>query len=251
MNISVIGTGNVAAVLASLCVQKGHSIRQVIARNRETAEMMIQKSGGSYININSNRFDPTDLIITALSDNALPDAIAGFDFKDTPVVHTAGACSINVLKKNAFNFGVLYPVQSLRKEMDTIPPIPFLIEANNIETFRFIREFAGTLSDNVKGEGEENRLRLHAAAVMVNNFTNYLYCAAEKFCGNENLDFNILKPLIKETADRIWEHSPCMMQTGPAVRKDIITLDKHLRLLAPYPKLRTMYMRMTDNIMNP
>lgn len=251
MNISVMGTGNVAVVLASLCVQRGHSIRQVIARDPESAAWMINKTGGSYLNINSNRFDATDLIIIALSDNALPDAIAGFDFKDTPVVHTAGACSIDVLKKNAVNFGVLYPLQSLRKEMEAIPPIPFLIEANNIQTFRLIQEFADTLSDNVKGEGEENRLRLHTAAVMVNNFTNYLYCAAEKFCSNENVDFNVLKPLIKETADRIWEHSPCKMQTGPAVRKDIITLDKHLRLLAPYPKLRTMYMRMTDNIMNP
>ncbi|MEJ7610448.1 MAG: DUF2520 domain-containing protein [Ferruginibacter sp.] len=251
MNISVMGTGNVAWVLAGLCVQKGHAVRQVIARHAKAAEELINIVGGSFEHIDKCRFDPTDLLIIALSDNALPDAISGFNFNDTPVVHTAGAVSINVLKNNAANFGVLYPLQSLRKDLQGIPQIPFLVEANNAETFRLIAEFAGTLSDHVKGESEKNRLCLHAAAVMVNNFTNYLYCSAEKFCDDEQVDFNILKPLIQETADRVLENSPCLLQTGPAVRKDIITLDKHLRLLAPYPKLRTMYMRMTDNIMNP
>jgi hypothetical protein len=95
------------------------------------------------------------------------------------------------------------------------------------------------------------RLRLHTAAVIVNNFTNYLYSVAEVFCEKEMVDFNLLKPLIKETADRIMDNSPREVQTGPAVRKDITTLDKHLRLLAAHPKVRTLYMRMTDGIMHP
>ena len=91
---------------------------------------------------------------------------------------------------------------------------------------------------------------MHAAAVIVNNFTNYLYGVAETFCKEENIDFNLLKPLIKETANRIEDHSPLDVQTGPAKRGDVITLSKHLKLLHDHPKLRVLYTRMTDAIMN-
>jgi predicted short-subunit dehydrogenase-like oxidoreductase (DUF2520 family) len=97
---------------------------------------------------------------------------------------------------------------------------------------------------------DEERLKLHTAAVIVSNFTNHLYSLAEEFCSNEKVEFNMLKPLIIETAQRIMHESPSKVQTGPAVRKDIQTLDKHLRLLTNYPKLRTTYLRLTDSIMN-
>jgi predicted short-subunit dehydrogenase-like oxidoreductase (DUF2520 family) len=98
---------------------------------------------------------------------------------------------------------------------------------------------------------DEERLKLHTAAVIVSNFTNHLYAIAEDFCKSEHIDFNLLKPLILETAQRIMNMSPADVQTGPAVRKDIQTLDKHLRLLVNHPKLRTTYLRLSDSIMNP
>jgi predicted short-subunit dehydrogenase-like oxidoreductase (DUF2520 family) len=98
---------------------------------------------------------------------------------------------------------------------------------------------------------DEDRLKLHVAAVIVSNFTNHLYAIAEEYCHKESVDFNMLKPLILETAQRIEHISPAAVQTGPAVRKDIHTLDKHLRLLTNHQKLRTTYLRLTDSIMNP
>ena len=86
---------------------------------------------------------------------------------------------------------------------------------------------------------------------IVSNFTNHLYAIAEDFCNSEHVNFNLLKPLIMETASRIRNQSPAAVQTGPAVRKDILTMDKHLRLLINHPKLRTTYLRLTDSIMNP
>jgi predicted short-subunit dehydrogenase-like oxidoreductase (DUF2520 family) len=173
------------------------------------------------------------------------------NFGNIPVVHTAGAVSMNILQKLSENYGVLYPLQSVSKSNSTIPQIPFIIEGNNEHMRSFLRYFAATLSNMVDELDEERRLRLHAAAVIVNNFTNYLYNVAKDFCDKEKIDFDLLKPLITETAERIKDNSPADVQTGPAIRKDIVTLDKHLRLLSAYPKLRTMYMRMTDGIMNP
>jgi hypothetical protein len=134
--------------------------------------------------------------------------------------------------------------------MEKIPSIPFLVDGNTVDVTKFIEEFALSISDSVRRVGDDERLKLHAAAVVVSNFTNHLYAIAEEFCEKENIEFGMLKPLILETAYRVQSLSPSKVQTGPAVRKDIITLDKHLRILAAHPKLRTMYLRLTDSIMN-
>lgn len=251
MDISIIGTGNCATVLGRLCRSKGHTIKQIIGRNIDHAKLLADELGAEHIHIREQPDLSAGLFIIALADSSMPESLHGIDLKGITAVHTAGAVSLEMLKNTSTNYGVLYPLQSLRKEMEHIPEIPFLIEASNLETAKVVEAFARTLSDNVSYAGDAERLRLHTAAVVVNNFTNYLYSVAEDFCEKEKADFNLLKPLIKETADRVMEHSPKDVQTGPAVRKDITTLDKHLRLLAAYPKMRTLYMRMTDSIMNP
>ncbi len=250
MNITFVGCGNVATVMARLCQEKGHNIQHVIARNKIAGGEFAQKFKCDLVNFNEQPNKETDLVIVALSDNSLPEAINNLNFGSVPVIHTAGSCNMNVLENMSKNFGVLYPLQTLRKEMETIPEIPFLIEGNNEETVQLLKSFAHTLSNSVTIQNAEQRLRLHASAVIVNNFTNYLFSVAEKFCNDEKVDFKLLLPLIKQTSARVQDHSPLSIQTGPAVRGDITTLDKHLRLLTDYPKLRTLYMRLTDGIMN-
>jgi predicted short-subunit dehydrogenase-like oxidoreductase (DUF2520 family) len=250
MDISIIGTGNVATVLARLIVQNGHSIKQIIGRNEIKGEALANEVNGNFISIKKQVDISIDLCIVALSDSALPEAIAGVDFGNVLVVHTAGAVSMHLLETASTNVGVLYPLQSLRSEMKEIPTIPLLIEASNQNAFNFLETFAKTISTNVQFVEEEKRLRLHLGAVIVSNFTNYLYSVTETFCKAEGVDFNLLKPLIQETANRIENNSPSNTQTGPAKRGDIITLAKHLRLLETHPKLRVLYTRLTDGIMN-
>ena len=250
MKITIVGCGNVATVMARLCIENGHEIKQVIARNKLAGDDFSKKFSCSVVNFNEEATKEIDIVIVSLSDNSLPEAVQNLNFGSVPIVHTAGSCSMEVLDKTSKNYGVLYPLQTLRKEMETLPEIPFLIEGNNEETVQFLQKFAATLSDNVTVQTAEQRLRLHASAVIVNNFTNYLYSVAEKFCKDEHVDFKLLLPLIKQTSARVQNNSPLSVQTGPAVRGDITTLDKHLRLLTDYPKLRTLYMRLTDGIMN-
>ncbi len=250
MNISIIGSGNVATVFSILAKNNGHFIHQIIARNETQGEILANKIGTSYCALNNNFDKAVDLFIVALSDNAFSTALKNIDFGETPVFHTAGSVSMHVLEDNTKHYGVIYPLQSLRKEMEIIPTIPLLLEAKNEQTLHLINSFAKTISNDVIEVSEDKRLRLHASAVLVSNFTNYLYGVAETFCKNENVDFNLLKPLILETANRIQTNSPLDVQTGPAIRKDITTLEKHLRLFSTYPKLKTLYTRMTDSIID-
>ncbi len=251
MKIVIIGSGNVATVLGRLCKQNGHSILQIMSRNIENAKLLADELGCSYTNYDGITNTDADIYIVAISDGVLFDLNKSFSLGNKLIVHTAGSVTKDVLLEISTNYGILYPLQSLRKEMVQIPEIPLLIDGNSDDAITFLEDFAKTISPYVQKLPEEERFKLHVAGVFVNNFTNHLYAVAEDFCIKENLDFKLLYPLIQSTAGRIKEISPKKIQTGPAYRNDVFTLDKHLRLLAGHPKLKYLYLKLTDSIMNP
>lgn len=251
MKIALIGSGNVATVLGRLIVKNGHEVCQVISRDTAHAKILADELGAGYTSFEGTPDRSAELFIIAISDAALDHFFVKGAINDKIVVHTAGSVTKDILRNFAQRYGVLYPLQSLRKEMNYIPAIPLLVDGSDEATTLFIENFARSISPDVERMGDEGRLKLHAAAVIVSNFTNHLYAIAEDFCIKENVNFDTLKPLIIETAERLNHASPSKVQTGPAIRKDIHTLDKHLRLFTAHPKLRTMYLRLTDSIMNP
>ncbi len=249
MRIVIIGSGNVASVLGRLCKQKGHEIVQVVSRNASHAKALADELDCASADYNEKLDDSAGIYIIAVADSALQELNSRIHLGNKLIVHTAGSVTKDVLKGISNNYGVLYPLQSLRKEMDYQTDIPFLIDGNTADTITLVEDFAGTLSSNVTKTTDDDRLKLHVAAVMVSNFTNHLYALAEDFCKKEHVDFSLLTPLIKETADRTQRFSPAAVQTGPAVRNDIFTIDKHLRILTDHPQLKYMYIKLTDSIM--
>lgn len=249
MRIVIIGSGNVASVLGRLCKKNGHEIIQIISRNAEHAKALATELNCGFADHSGAIDKNAELYLVAVIDGALYELNNSIHLGNKMILHTAGSVPKDVLKDISVNYGVLYPMQSLRKEMEYSTDIPFLIDANTEETITLVEDFAGTLSSIVTKANDEERLKLHIAAVVVSNFTNHLYALAEDFCKKENIDFSLLVPLIKETAQRLETISPARSQTGPAARNDIFTLDKHIRLLANHPRLKYIYLKMTDSIM--
>ena len=248
MKVVIIGAGNVATVLGRRIFLTGHIITQVISRHSAHAALLAGKLNCGYTSAFGSINPHSDLYIIAISDSALLEIHKELSLNKKLVVHTAGSVSKEVLKNISNNYGVLYPLQSLRKEIDAIPEIPLLVDANTEDNLTLIYDFAKTISGEVKIADDRERLKLHIGAIMVNNFTNHLYAMAETYCISEQIDFNMLKPLIRETANRIVTHSPSTVQTGPAQRKDRFTIEKHLSLLSKYPEIRDIYIKMTESI---
>jgi predicted short-subunit dehydrogenase-like oxidoreductase (DUF2520 family) len=189
-----------------------------------------------------------DLYMLAVSDSALPAIASQLKLDKKLVVHTAGSVSKNVLAACSKNYGILYPVQSLRREITVLPDIPFLVDGNTEDDLALITDFACGLSSQVERATDEQRLKLHVAAVMVSNFTNHLYALAHNYCLQEKLDFNMLLPLITAIADRLYEYSPVEVQTGPAIRNDKVTIQKHVDLLQQHAPLKALYTLFTESI---
>jgi predicted short-subunit dehydrogenase-like oxidoreductase (DUF2520 family) len=240
----------VATVLGRLCKQKGHTILQVMSRTEENAKTLANELDCDYTNYNGTTNMNADLYLVAISDGALFDLNKSFKLGDKLIVHTAGSVSKDVLEGISTTYGVLYPFQSLRKETEALPSMPILIDGNNDGSIATIEAFAQTLSYTVKRTTDDERIKLHVSGVFVSNFTNHLYALAKDFCDKENIDFALLYPLILETAARATRYAPEEVQTGPALRKDVFTLDKHLKVLATHPNLKYLYLKITDSIMN-
>lgn len=252
MKVVIIGAGNVATVFGRLIVQANHQVIQVISRNISHASKLAEELGCPATDSPQKLTDDGDLYIAAMGDTALNQIHQSYFLADKLIVHTAGSASKDLLKTVSVNYGVLYPLQSLRKENSQLQQdIPLLVDANSLEAIAVIEKFASSISTSVMRADDEQRLKLHVAAVFVSNFTNHMYTLANEYCVKEAVDFRLLQPLIEETAFRLRNHLPGDMQTGPAIRKDTPTLDKHLRMLANHPALRKVYLRMTDSIMHP
>lgn len=241
MKIVIIGTGNVATILGRKCAMAGHQVVQVYGRNAEKAVALASELKAGYTT-NLSALDTTaDLYILALSDTAIPVVAKQLQLNRKLVVHTAGSVSKEVLSQASKNYGILYPLQSLRKEMTSIPVIPFLVDGNTADDRTLLFDFAQTLSEQVRVADDEERLKMHVAAVMVSNFTNHIYTLAEAYCTGEKVDFRFLLPLIEAIAQRLYDFSPSEVQTGPAARGDDATIEQHLSLLKNYPEQQELY----------
>lgn len=249
MRIVLIGSGNVATVLGRMIRRAGHPILRVISREAGHARLLAQDLDCEYGTFADQFDDPAQLYIIAVKDEAIAAIGDQFHTGSRTVVHTAGSVSKDVLKGISSNYGVIYPLQSLRKEVEPSQPVPLLIDGNSSETITLLQDFAGTISGDVALATDEVRLKMHVAAVVVSNFTNHLYTLAEDYCKKEKVDFKLLAPLIEETAHRVAHASPAMLQTGPAARKDTHTIEKHLALLDDHQSLQHIYRMLTESIM--
>ena len=248
MKIVLIGAGNVATVFGTLLKQAGNTIEQVYSRNAAGAAGLAIALNATWCSTWEAITHEGDVYIVAISDKGLYELDRHLQLNGRVVVHTAGSVPKAVLKNVSSRYGVLYPLQSLRREMPVITAIPLLIDASDEATMEKIRYLAGCISGRIAFATDAQRLKTHVAAVFVNNFVNHLYAVAEDFCIKEGIAFSLLLPLAEETVRRLEEVSPQQVPTGPAVRNDQVTISSHLELLKAHPDARALYAELTASI---
>jgi len=239
--ITFIGAGNVAWHLATALHHKGFSILEIWNRTpdaaRELAEQVRSRAALSLTSLL-----PADLYIMAVTDSALPEISAGINFHDRLVVHTAGSVPMNILSGVSEYHGVLYPLQTFSKNTPLqLKEVPFCVEASDEVSLDALVNLAGALSQKVLKTGSNDRLLLHVAAVFASNYTNLMYTLAKDILDSNNLSFELLKPLITETARKAVAASPELVQTGPAKRNDQPVIEKHLEILGSMPEYAEIY----------
>ncbi|TCN55362.1 DUF2520 domain-containing protein [Flavobacterium circumlabens] len=247
IRITLIGSGNVAQhLIKAFAKSELTEIVQVYSRKKETLSSLIE-----FDKITSDFEDlkEADLYIIAVSDKAISDVSKQLPFQNRIVVHTSGAASLDVLdSKN--RKGVFYPLQTFSKNKDIdFSTVPMCLEAENTFDFRVLETAAKSISNVVYAINSDQRKALHVSAVFVNNFTNHLYQIGQEICEEHQVPFEILRPLIQETAEKINTLNPAEAQTGPAKRCDSLTIEAHLDYLSTQNQ-KNIYKILTQSIQN-
>lgn len=249
-NVILIGAGNLATQLALALQENGIQVKQVYSRTAESAKELAGKLNCAYTNDLSKLFPEADLYVIAVKDSAIQKILENLSLDENRIiVHTAGSVPMQILDGFTKNFGVFYPLQTFSKSRKVdFSAVPICIEANHPSTLMRLQEFAGRLSNSVHQINSDERKTLHLAAVFTNNFVNHFYAIGAEILQDKKLNFDLLKPLIRETAEKIETLHPADAQTGPAKRNDQAIISAQLKMLHDRPEFQKIYSFVTESI---
>lgn len=245
LSVVVLGSGNVAQhLIKALAAAPSVTLLQAWARHPEKLAHLlpVDKITGDI-----SALTAADIYIISVSDDAISEVSAQLPFANRLVVHTSGSTDIYGLDtKN--RRGVFYPLQTFSKNKAVdFSTIPLCLESEFVDDYIILKELANDLSQSVYKIDSAQRQALHVAAVFTSNFVNHMYALGSEICADNNIPFDILKPLINEVEDKINYLSPAEAQTGPAVRNDTQTLKRHIDFLKD-DRLKDIYTLLTHSI---
>jgi len=248
-NIAFAGAGNVAYHLAKGLKLKGFRISGIWSRMYKNASELAGQVGANPYNNPAELRQGTDLIIIAVNDKSIEDISNQIGSFSGMVVHTAGSVNMQVLAGFFEHFGIFYPLQTFSKEIPVnLQEVPFFIESNSQDGLVDLKGIALELSPKVYEADSQQRMLLHVAAVFACNYTNLMYTIGNDLLSTCRFPAEVLHPLIYETARKAITGNPELLQTGPAKRGDLPTLQKHLETLACQPEYADLYRRMANLI---
>lgn len=234
MKIDIIGTGNVGTHLAEALLKKA-DVNRVSSRSLE--------------NIRTD----SDIYLVCVSDDAIEDVsarVATHISSYAVLAHTSGTTPLSAIGNIHRSTGVFYPLQTFSKDVElAYDDIPFFIEGSDTGARDRLEEAARMVSRTVYHADSETRRDLHIASVLSCNFVNHLWALASEYLSKKNIPFDALLPLINETTRKIHRICPQEAQTGPAVRHDVKTVERHMSRISDDPELTAIYRILTESIM--
>jgi predicted short-subunit dehydrogenase-like oxidoreductase (DUF2520 family) len=254
IGITIIGGGNVGYHMGQALYHAGYQIVQVLSRDPgkaiAAAESVRAMPAGNISNLNDFSTVyilavPDDVIATVAEELSEQDIVPA----DAIVVHTSGATPASVLQPYFPNYGVFYPLQTMKREQQVdFKGIPICVQASDDDWQGFLLDMGEAISEDVYLIDDEQRAALHLAAVFVNNFTNAMLQASHDIIAQQQLPFRMLQPLLQKTIHQISSKAPKSVQTGPAIRNDQKTIARHLQQLEGHSELTDIYRAMTAYI---
>ena len=249
--VVIVGSGNVAESLACAIRRRdGMRVVQVFARNPERGPRVARMAGAEWCG-NPQELAAADVYLISVSDRAVAGVASSLPFAaDAIVAHTAGCVPLDAIPSKYRRRAVIYPFQTFSAGRHVnLRRVPLFLETSDAAAMADVEAFAHRLSDRVGHADSALRQKIHLAGVFVSNFVNNMYASAAEIIGRAGLPFDVLAPLIEETARKaVRSGDPASVQTGPAARGDMPTLERHLKQLGNDPLLEKVYKDISENI---
>jgi len=248
-SISFAGAGRVADALCKELFRAGYTIDKIVSENEASGKPLADSCKATW-SYDLSFPNSTKVIIVAVPDHRLKRVLDFINCSpETLVAHTAGSFGLEIFPEKILRRGIFYPLQTFSKGRKvSFSDLPFLLESSDDESAGILKTLAESIGSKVHFVDTEQRRMLHLAAVFVCNFTNHMLTLGREVSLKADYSFEILTPLIKETISKALDSGPENSQTGPAVRNDRNTIEKHLELLSFSSELRRIYIEITMSI---
>lgn len=254
MNISFIGSGNLAWHLAPALDNVGFVVKEVYSRNARHAASLTERLYQAEVKATLDfSTSPSSIFIVAVNDESISEIAREIILPDDAVLaHTSGSVPLTDLQFAATsNIGVFYPLQTFTKNKKVdFKQTPIFIESANQETDAVLTTLAKAISSQVRKIASEERKAMHVAAVFASNFTNHMLTISKEIMEQNGLKYDWLIPLISETINKSLQLGPEDAQTGPAMRGDLEILEKHLTFLQDNPAVAEIYKIISQHIID-
>jgi predicted short-subunit dehydrogenase-like oxidoreductase (DUF2520 family) len=241
-SIAVIGLGRVGSVLGRALHAAGYPIVAVASRTHAKAKLAASTFGAQPA-LPAQAAHRAELVLLTVPDDALPaiaDELAAANVwrQGQFVVHASGASPANVLEPIAARgamIGSFHPVAAFASPQATLPPgITFGIEAPE-PLQHVLVQMAYALGGYPLRLTAEQKTLYHAAAVIASNYAVTLAAMAAQLFGRLDATpdeaLRALLPLMRTTLDNLEEQRLPNALTGPLVRGDAGTVQRHLQAL--------------------
>ena len=244
IKIGFIGPGKVGVNLGRYFTHKGIKISGFYGNNsKEASEITNSKSYDNYEEIIK---DSNILFITTPDDiiSIIDREISKFDLKNKSICHASGSLKSTILSNAKLSGALIYSIHPMfafsNKNMSIkkLEQIYFSIEGDlknqNINDFPVIG-LMNHICNKYFIRNIEDSAKYHLANVFVSNLvlslidigTGYL----KELGLSEEHALNALFPLIEGNLESIHKNGFVKSLTGPVVRRDIKTINKHLESL--------------------
>lgn len=245
-SFSILGTGNVAWQMARHLLKSGLAVEQVVSRNSTTGKAFASEMQSQWVSLSD--FKEAEALLICIPEGIIADVVRTNSFQCTWAAHSSGSLALDALN-GIEKHGVFYPIQTMSKgRLLQAEKITICIEANTDELENELVDLAELLHFGHRKMNSEQRKNAHLAAVMVNNFSNHLWHKASDFASEHGIDFRLFEPLVRESFDKFLDLGGFNAQTGPARRKDNITIEEHVEMLNKHSTIQQLYKVFSQSI---
>jgi len=260
--VAIVGPGRLGQAMGKLLLDAGVPVQWVAARQLARARSAVRFiGGGKALSLKDRRLADADIILMTTSDVALSPVarrLARYhkDWSGRVVLHTCGSLPASVLdpfRERGAAIGSIHPYQTVPSPSAGVRNLPgcyWAVEGDR-RAVAVARRWVKALSGRAFAMRPEAKPIYHLSAFLVCPTVVTLMDCSERLLRQAGVPKKMIRPMlgkfVAETARNFVEFGARKSLTGPAVRGDWKTLERHVTELQRFaPEVIPAYVELVD-----
>jgi predicted short-subunit dehydrogenase-like oxidoreductase (DUF2520 family) len=263
MKYGIAGLGNLGTTLAVNLFENGFNLSSIYSRKDESVKQLNELIKTGFTNNLRILLSESDIVFLTVNDSSIKtvskeitEKYGDIDLKGKLFIHMSGIKTSDEmldLKKAGALVCSLHPIQTFPcKSTDTnvFNGISCGFEGDK-KALSILSDFISYFNIKILNISKDKKVLYHAAAVVFCNFMSCISYMGEELAKDAGIDkdlvYKAFKPLMEKTLENIAEKGAVSSLSGPAARKDTMTIQKHIEeIKKSKPGFQDVYNALTD-----